>query len=323
MLLRPLYRGEIVWNQTRKRDSWGQTRRSDRSEAAWLRVPAPALRIVSDDLWQAAHRELATRREQFAQAGRERHDHDSKYLLTNFGRCACCGGSFAIQTRRHGSQRVALYGCATAWKRGTKVCANTLVARMEVLDREVLATLETDVLRPAVVEQAIELALEELAPGGQSRTRDRLVREIASLDDECERLAKAMARGGRVEALLGVLEQRQTRLAAARRELASMAGPSLSVDRRGLEGRLRAKLSEWRRLLTDDVASGRAVLRTLLDGPIRFRPVVEERRRGYAFEGAIALDRMLAGVIEFPPCVASPTGLDQKDRIGGRFRRVA
>ena len=106
-------------------------------------------------------------------------------------------------------------------------------------------------------------------------------------------------------------EQRQTRLAAARRELASIAGLSLSVDRRGLEGRLRAKLSEWRRLLTDDVASGRAVLRTLLEGPIRFRPVVEERRRGYAFEGAIALDRVLAGVIEsFTPCVASPTGFE-------------
>ncbi len=45
----------------------------------------------------------------------------------------------------------------------------------------------------------------------------------------------------------------------------------------------------------------------LLDGPIRFTPIVEERRRGY-FEGAIVFDRMLAGVVDFPPNLASPTG---------------
>jgi hypothetical protein len=37
-------------------------------------------------------------------------------------------------------------------------------------------------------------------------------------------------------------------------------------------------------------------------------PIVEERRCGYAFEGAIAFDRMLAGVVDFPPNLASPKG---------------
>jgi hypothetical protein len=308
VLLRPLYRGEIVWNQTRKRDSGGQAKRATRPEDAWLHVPAPGLQIVSDELWQSAHRELQSRSEQYAQAGRQRHDGESRYLLTNFGRCARCGGSFAVQTRQHGGSRVALYGCSTAAKRGSKVCDNTLVARMEVLDREVLATLETDVLRPSVVEQAIEIALEELAPTGQATARERLAHDVATLERECERLARAMTRGGRLDALLGVLEQHQARLVAARRELASVAGFTLSVDRMGLQGRLRAKLQDWRRLLTADVASGRAVLRLLLEGPIRFTPIVEERGRGYAFEGAIAFDQMLPGVVDFPPCVASPTG---------------
>ena len=44
-LLRPIYRGEIVWNQTRKRDSWGRSKRSNRDEGSWLRVAAPALPI--------------------------------------------------------------------------------------------------------------------------------------------------------------------------------------------------------------------------------------------------------------------------------------
>ena len=38
VLLRPLYRGEIVWNQTRKRDKWGQKHQRPRPEAEWMRI---------------------------------------------------------------------------------------------------------------------------------------------------------------------------------------------------------------------------------------------------------------------------------------------
>jgi hypothetical protein len=69
---------------------------------------------------------------------------------------------------------VFFYGCTSFWKRGVSVCANNLVARMDVLDAEVLATLQDDVCRPAVVEEAVRLALEELAPARQDRNRERL-----------------------------------------------------------------------------------------------------------------------------------------------------
>ena len=72
-----------------------------------------------------------------------------------------------------------------------------------------------------------------------------------------------------------------------------------------LEQRLRAKLADWRGLLTRNVASGREVLRALLIGPLRFTPVLEERRRGYAFTATIALDRLIAGVVELPTKMAS------------------
>ena len=77
-----------------------------------------------------------------------------------------------------------------------------------------------------------------------------------------------------------------------------------------LERRLRLKLDDWRELLSRDVEAGRSVLRTLLIGPLRFTPVVEDRRRGYAFEGAIALDRLVAGVVHLPTNVASPAGFE-------------
>ena len=54
-----LYHREIVWNRTRRRDAWGVKQQSDGPPDDWIRVPAPHLRILSDDLWQAAHAHLA------------------------------------------------------------------------------------------------------------------------------------------------------------------------------------------------------------------------------------------------------------------------
>ena len=48
VLYRELYRGEIVWNRTKKRDTWGVKRQQRRPESEWLRVPAPELRIVDE-----------------------------------------------------------------------------------------------------------------------------------------------------------------------------------------------------------------------------------------------------------------------------------
>ena len=82
------------------------------------------------------------------------------------------------------------------------------------------------------------------------------------------------------------------------------------IDPRALERRLHTQVADWRGLLTRDLAAGRDVLRLVLAGPIRFTPVSDERRRGYRFEGAIALDRMIGGVLETYPNGTSPEGFD-------------
>lgn len=308
VLLRPLYRGEIVWNQTRKRDTWGQSRRADRPADAWMRIPAPTLRIVSEELWTAAHTRFRERQVQFSRGGGRRQDVESMYLLSGFARCAVCGGGLAAHSRQHGGRRVMFYGCTSFWKRGAKVCANNLVARMDVVDAEVLATLTEDVCRPAVIEEAIRLALAELAPERVHRRRADLETEIAGLRAECERLAAAIGQGGPLAALVTRLTDRQKHLQALEQEAARTVRAVPSIDVASLQTALRAKLDDWRGLLRRNLAEGRAVLRTLLTGPLRFTPIRETRRRGYAFEGTIALDRLLAGVVELPTKVASPAG---------------
>jgi site-specific DNA recombinase len=308
VLMRPLYRGEIVWNRTRKRDGWGLAHRADRPAGEWVCIQAPELRIVSDDLWTAAHARFAQRQRKHATTGRNHQDLDSRYLLSGFARCGQCGGGFAAHSRNHGGQRVMFYGCTSFWKRGAKVCANSLVARMDVLDAEILATLQDDICRPAVVEDAIRLALADLSPARQEANRARLELDHATARQECARLADAIARGGSLEALVERLQDAQGRAETLEGQLRGQAVSRAQVNVETLEKRLRAKLADWRELLRRNVTEGRAVLRALLIGPSRFSPVKEERRRGYSFEGTIALDRLLTGVLELPTAMASPTG---------------
>ena len=75
--------------------------------------------------------------------------------------------------RQHGGQMVPLYGCLTHWKRGASICANGLLGRSDTLDAEVLATLQDDIMRPSVIEEAIRMAMAELAPARQTVNRRR------------------------------------------------------------------------------------------------------------------------------------------------------
>jgi hypothetical protein len=54
MLYRPLYRGEIVWNQRQKITRDGTKALRLRPESEWLRLEAPELQIVSPELWSSA-----------------------------------------------------------------------------------------------------------------------------------------------------------------------------------------------------------------------------------------------------------------------------
>jgi len=87
-----------------------------RSEAEWIRVPAPALRIVSDDLWDRAHARMNAARRIYLKGtkgeffGRPILGNPSKYLLTNFAQCHQCGGSLQACSRGHERTRQRFYG---------------------------------------------------------------------------------------------------------------------------------------------------------------------------------------------------------------------
>ena len=53
VLFRDVYRRTTAWNRTRKRNKWGLHSQTARPASEWLAIPAPALRIVPEDLWTA------------------------------------------------------------------------------------------------------------------------------------------------------------------------------------------------------------------------------------------------------------------------------
>lgn len=313
VLFRPLYRGEVVWNRTRKRDRWGQHHTADRAAAEWVTVAAPELRIVSEDAWQATHARLASVRERYltSTAGRvygRPRDVESKYLLPGFARCAACGGGLHVRSRSHGSRRVNFYACTSYYNKGKTVCRNNLEARMDAVDGGVLAAIAGQVLAPGIVSAVIDGVLAALTPENQEREADQQRAELAALEAECGRLVQAIAAGGNLPMLVESLQTRQTRLEALRVSISRLSESGPKMDARSLERTIRAKLADWRRLLTTQVQSGRALLREILDGPIQFTPMEQGGRRGYRFRGEVALSTLLAGVIDVSTTMASPAG---------------
>jgi site-specific DNA recombinase len=216
ILKRSLYRGEIVWNQTRKRDRWGRTDATARPESEWLSVHAPDLRIVSEALWTAARARLTGITAKLmatsgGRIGRRARDVESVHLLTGFARCAVCGSSFYPLSRSHGRERAFFYGCSANHKRGHAVCGNGLVMRKERIDEAVLKALGGDVLRPAVVNAVLEGLWAAMHPQARGESLQRVRGELATVEREIARLTDAIASGGPMETLLAAVKVRQTR----------------------------------------------------------------------------------------------------------------
>jgi site-specific DNA recombinase len=316
ILHRRVYRGEVTWNATRKRNQWGVKQQRARPEREWLRVPAPDLRIVDDALWKASHARMDSVRTAYMRGtkgrlfGRPRTGTESKYLLTGFCRCGACGGGMFLHTRG-GKVRRALYACTGYHKRGRSVCQNNLEVPMDLADRAVIAGIRDTVLRPAIVDAALEEALRMLAePTPGAARADALEAELTTLGGEIERLVTAMAAGGDLPALVEGLRARERRRQDVVEQL---AGARQEAPRRfnqvELKAELRRRLRGWRALLLRNVPEARALLRLMLPEPIIFTPDVAGERRGYRFRARVHVGRLLSGVID-PTSVASPGGRD-------------
>ena len=192
---------------------------------------------------------------------------------------------------RHGAETVKLYGCSHNHNRGETVCGNKLKRPMLGVDRAVLEWIDANVLSEEVIGAALaevrkRLAARSAAPNVE---RDELEAEAKRLRAELDRLVGALASGIESPTIAATVGQREKRLAEvrARLEVLAVAPGVLELEVRRLEKEARARLSDFRGLLTRNVVEGRKALEALFDGPLRFAPVETKGGRRYEVSGDI------------------------------------
>jgi hypothetical protein len=258
----------ITWNRSRKRNQWGQHQQTARPERDWIEVPAPELRIVSDEEWHAAHARLDRAREEYARATHgQRHQHrdrDSKYLLPGFARWALCNGGLHVRSHSHGNGRAFFYACTSHYNRGPEVSRHVEQWPMLPLDHVVLARIAGDVLKPELLDEIVAAAREMHEASRRPEHRGRELGDLEAIEREQARLTDAIAAGADVPVLVERLKETESK----RRQLAALveqhAKRRQAPPWREIERRVRQSLTEWCSLITGDVAQARQAFRQLL-----------------------------------------------------------
>jgi site-specific DNA recombinase len=306
MLHRPLYRGEIVWNKTQKVTRRGTKKQQKRPESEWLRLDAPDLRIVPDELWQAAHVRLRQAHDCFARGtesgqllGRPtRLDLESPYLLSGMAYCATCGGALTSRTRAHGTGRRRYYGCSYRQKRGATVCANAVEIPQEVLDDALMRAI-AEALDERLLDEAVATALARLRSGQEQQLdrRTQIERELSLIEAQEHRLVEAVKRGDPIDPLVAALRAEENRKRALTAELANLADAAriAALDVKRVQQSLRARVADVRGLLGRRIPQTRQLLRKLLIGRLECEGFVEPGGKGYRFRGEATYAGLLTG----------------------------
>jgi site-specific DNA recombinase len=201
LLNNQLYIGELIWNRQRfiKDPSTGRRVPRFNPESDWLRVAVPELRIVSQELWNAAKaRQKALDRKNDTLGTKKR----PQYLLSGLLVCGKCSGGFSKVNYER-------YGCSTARNKGECVCGNRLTIKADVLEDAVLSALETHLMRDELVHvfcEEYQKSLNQLR-SQQRKTISKQKAELSRLDKERANIIQAIKDGIPAELIKDDLEQ--------------------------------------------------------------------------------------------------------------------
>ena len=310
----PLYRGEIVYGRTKKRNIEGEVAPTKRPSSEWVRVEAPELRIFPRELAEAIEARLAAmhsrslHRANGTLLGRPPGE-SSPYALVGLLRCGICGGTMEVVSRKSGSRRVHAYQCYRARRQGALACSNKMPVRMADADDAVLDVVEKELMSVKVVERALALAEAEILHDGTARTREVLAADLAKCEAEIGHLTSAIRRGGDLDSLLAAIRDSEAHRADIRQQFAALdkAPRSPKRDENVVRATLRGYVADYRKLLRGHVPQMQQILRRLIVGKLTFTPMLNG---DYEFVGKGTVRPLLSGVIRK---LASPRGFAIRD----------
>jgi site-specific DNA recombinase len=335
MLYNEMYRGMIVWNRSQKIVRGGTKKQRTRDHSEWLRLEAPELRIISEELWQRVKARLQERANAFPRSpkthklmGRPRYQDESAYLLTGFARCTVCGGPVGTEVRVHGSngkrQTIPHYACLDNRRRGAAICTNGVAVRQDVVDRAILEAI-TEVLRPEVLTLAVDKALEKLSRRRSQHAgrRQEIERELTDMQRKMDRLLDALTDSSlptdEIKTRLTAEKARKSALTAELEKLEQLMKVA-GVDTAQLKRRIEERVADITSLLARNTVQARQMLRKLLADKIELEPVGSGRERAYKFRGSLTIEKLISG--ETSPTVVAPTGFEPVFESRVLFRLV-
>ena len=313
MLLRELYTGRIVWNRSRfvKRPGTNKRLRRERPINEWLILEQPELRIIDEVLWERVQNRLAFVAQRFsrgARAGLYHRGASSQHLLTGFLRCGSCGANLVIVTGR-GNGGHQKYGCPQNFYRDA--CPKKLKERADWLEDRLLSELQRAVLRPEIVDYAIQeferqltVSLCELS-GQVSRMRQR--RE--QIQQELRRLVDTAAACGHSAALVEAINGREQELGEITQRLFAAQPDSVSAHVAKIRQFVSERLGDIRHLLNADVQRAKAELAKHVAG-IQDLPHADGKKGHYT---AVGESNLLGGYAESVRDLHNP---EKRVRIG-------
>lgn len=185
-----LYVGRLIWNKVRMIKDPDTGRRVSRPNARteWQTVLVPDLRIVDDDLFDAAQRVRIDRG-----SAKSAYRRAPKRLLSGLLRCGCCGAGMALKDAAAAPNR--RIECSRMREAGT--CDNRHSYAIKPIERRVLENLGTHLRDPRAIERFLltyRAERKRLAAASAGR-RDSVERRMGEVTREIERALHSMIKG--------------------------------------------------------------------------------------------------------------------------------
>lgn len=171
-----LYVGRMIWNRLRYVKNPDTGKRISRLNPAseWIVREIPTLRIVSDELWNAAKGRQGVTRHTIKRAGNMGFARRPQYLFSGLSKCGVCGAGFIMA----GRNRLACFG---AREKGT--CENRLTIRRDEVEARVLKALEEKLLRQDLFDEFCDEFTREM-----NRLRMEHRANLSAAERELERI---------------------------------------------------------------------------------------------------------------------------------------
>ena len=215
------YIGQMVWNRRRKmrNPETGKAEPRFNPESEWVHVEAPHLRIISDELWNAARAQQASLchvfAENMAKAGNAGMTANirPKTFLSGLVICGVCGGTVA----KRGGNRFACINHTLG-----KGCTNKRSIVRDVLEARVLVGLRERLMEPKALAEAMRGFIIETNRLNQMRraTRSADLERIEKAGKAIEGIVAAIEDGGYSRPLMDRLRGLEAEVEAIEQRLA-------------------------------------------------------------------------------------------------------